>query len=154
MMIPSAVSAQLPMPSTFASPGLTWSTHLLFAQKTESNSHTMNSRKDQAVDLVRLKAMRLINQAFTSLSSHPTARTRGNRRILREPSFVELIMGRLRRLRIRYCGHPRWALTRTSRATFADRVDLNCGADSQWLYLAVSQPGIGRCGPSIPECQP
>jgi len=88
--IPSSVSAQLPLPSTFTSPGLTWSTHPEFAQKTESYSRTL---MDQALDLVRLKAMRLINQAFTSLSSHPTARTRGNRRILREPSFVELIMG-------------------------------------------------------------
>jgi hypothetical protein len=75
MMIPSCVSAQLPLPSTFASPGLTWSTHPGFAQKTESNSRTMKNLKDQVVELVRLKAMRLINQALTSLSSHPTART-------------------------------------------------------------------------------
>lgn len=41
MMTPPASSAQLPLPSTFTSPGLTWSTHPEFSQKIESSSCTL-----------------------------------------------------------------------------------------------------------------
>src|ERR1700722_18108725 len=47
VMTPSAVSAQLPLPRTFTSPGLTCSTHPVFAQKTESYSSTLIPKRSE-----------------------------------------------------------------------------------------------------------